>query len=69
MAYDFIKSSKKEGLHPLALSTDDIVFWKNHIGGVELANNLPQPPPPPLLPIFKFYVPRPKTFFQKFLKF
>ena len=41
MAYDFIKSSKKEGLHPLALSTDDIVFWKNHIGGVELANNLP----------------------------
>ena len=47
MAYDFIKSSKKEGLHPLALSTDDIVFWKNHIGGVELANNLPQQPPPP----------------------
>ena len=45
MAYDFIKSSKKEGLHPLALSTDDIVFWKNHIGGVELANNLPHPPP------------------------
>ena len=35
VAYDFIKSSKKEGPHPLALSTDDIVFWKNHIWGSE----------------------------------
>ena len=62
MAYDFIKSSKTEGLHPLALSTDDIVFWKNHIGGVELANNLPQPPPPPSFQFLNFMYLGPKPF-------